>query len=74
MITAVEAGVEIGQPDVEESEEEDDHEDADHGAVHFLPLPPRSNVLIRRLLLLDLKLLQPGICSLAILLRTLKPI
>ena len=59
--TAVEAGVEVGHPDVEEGEEEDDHQDADDGAVHFPKLPARAEVLIR--LLLDLELLQPGACS-----------
>lgn len=59
--TAVEAGVEVSHPDIEEGEEEDDHQNADDSAVHFSELPSRSKVLIR--LLLDLKLLQPGACS-----------
>lgn len=75
----VQTGVEVSHPDVEEGEEEDDHQDADHGAVHFPKLPSRSKVLIR-LLLLDLELLQSGAwhcCSPDILLwseDTLEPI
>ena len=39
-ISAVRAGVVHPlHPDVEEGEEEDDHQDADHGAVHFPKLP-----------------------------------
>ena len=78
--TSVQTGVEISHPDIEEGEEEDDHQNADDGAVHFAKLPARSEVLVR-LLLLDLELLQPGacwhFCSPDILLRsvdTLQPI
>ena len=55
----VQTGVEVSHPDVEEGEEEDDHQDADHRAVHFPKLPSGSKVLIR-LVLLDLELLQSG--------------